>query len=153
MPSSHRTLRRAVLPAVLPAVCLAAALAVACASGDVARDDGRDVYHVTQERHGQTAVIAVGQPLAVVLPSIAGSASRWTPQEYDTSVLQQASGTRTIGGRHGGMIIGGSQGYEQILFRALRAGRTTLRLTRVRTAAEGGGTVAFEIHVVVAEGG
>ena len=129
---------------------VAAALSPGCVTETVpAAQPTSDVYHVTKERNGHTISLRLGQELAVVLPSIAGSASLWTPQEYDRSVLQQSSGTRTVGGSHGGMIIGGSKGYEQILFKAIRAGSTPLRLTRVRTDREGGGTVAFGINVVV----
>ncbi len=137
---------RTLLVAVL---ILLTAGAAACGSDEAVRSTGPDVYHVTQERHGARIDLVVGQRLAVVLPSIAGSSSRWTPREYDRSVLRQTSGTRTVGGRHGGMIIGGARAYEKILFEAVRPGATRLRLTRARKPSEGGGTALFEIAVVV----
>jgi len=134
------------------ALCLAVALAAPGCGSDGAAREGPDVYHVTQERNGDTIGLAVGQELAVVLPSLAGSSSRWGPEEVDASVLQQSSGSRTVGGTHGGMIIGGSKAYESITFRAVRPGATRLRMARARTDREGGGVARFQIDVVVGSG-
>ena len=108
-----------------------------------------DTYHVTQERNGDTIALRVGQPLAIILPAPAGSSSQWTPQGLDGSVLQQTSGARTVGGRHGGMIIGGSKAYQQVSFKAVRTGSTVLRMMRARTQREGGGTQTFGLTVIV----
>lgn len=124
-------------------------LAAACGSDTTAKSTGPDTYHVTRERHGDTIALSVGQPLAVILPAPAGSSSQWAPRGLDASILQQTSGARTVGGRHGGMIIGGSKAYQQVDFRAVSSGSTRLRMARTRTQREGGGTVTFEIGVVV----
>lgn len=127
-------------------------LLAACGSDQAARPSGNDVYHVTQERNGDTIALSLGQPLAVVLPAPAGSASQWAPHAVDASVLQQTGAARTVGGRHGGMIIAGSKAYQQVDFRAVGSGSTVLRMARARTAREGGGTQTFAINVVVSGG-
>jgi hypothetical protein len=126
-------------------------LAAACGSDSTTtkRASGQDVYHVTKERHGDTIALRVGQPLAIILPAPAGSASQWTPVGLDASVLRQTSGASTVGGRHGGMIIGGSKAYQQVNFKAVGAGSTRLQMQRARTQREGGGVSSFVITVVV----
>lgn len=134
---------------VLASALLAALLTGgACASsGDDAA--APDVYHITQERHGQTVQVRLGQTVALLLPTKAGSPSHWVPLVGDTSILAQQGSRGLISPRRGNIVIGGAAGYERMLFQARQAGSTRLRATRVRPAREGGGTAVFEVTVQV----
>ncbi len=111
--------------------------------------DGIPVYHVTKERNGQTVQLAVGQTLAVVLPNKVGSSRRWTPDPTDAAVLVRSSGTRTIGPRTRGGMIGGAAGHEKMLFKAMGPGTTLLRMTLQKRPQDGGGLLVFQVTVVV----
>jgi len=140
------------VPRYVPVLLLfgASLLAPGCGSdAAVVAPSGPDVYHVTQERNGDTIRVVPGQVVAVLLPNKVGSSSRWSPSIDDPSVLRQESGTQTIGPRTGGAIVGGARGYERMDFRALAPGTTRLTMSLARRVEDGGGVATFQVDVVV----
>ncbi len=135
---------------LLPLALAAAVALAACGSTNSGGAGAPDVYHLTAERNGQTVQVAPGQRIAVVLPTVAGSPARWTPEIGDTSVLVPSGGPQTLAPRGGGgAVIGGAQGYERVEFQARASGTSSLRLTRVRPVREGGGVQTFQVTIQV----
>ncbi len=131
---------------LLTGLLLMGLLLPGCASDDVALASG--TYHVTAERHGQTARIPLGDKLAILLPTIAGSPSHWTPSVSDQSVVSDMLARSRIAPRVNGAIIGGTQGYERLEFQTLRPGTATVRVTR---AVDRAAPAVFQINVVVVD--